>query len=57
MADTAQQITVTSPTQLRNAANDVAFAQALARDIETIAYQLNQLSRQIADLKKQLGLS
>lgn len=57
MADTAQQITITSPTLLRNAANDVPFAQALARDIETLAYQVNQLLRQIADLKKQLGLS
>jgi hypothetical protein len=52
---TAQQITATSPTQLRNAANDVAFAQALARDVETIVYQINLLSRQIQELKKQIA--
>jgi hypothetical protein len=48
----SQQVTVTSPTQLRS--SDEAFAQALARDIETIAYQLNQLSRTLDALKADL---
>jgi hypothetical protein len=56
MADTPQQVTITSPAQLRTAANNVTFAQALARDIETLAFQVNLLSRQIQELKKQLGL-
>jgi hypothetical protein len=49
----AQQVTITSPTQLR-AANE-PYSQALARDLETLAYQLNQLSRQVADLKAQIA--
>jgi polyhydroxyalkanoate synthesis regulator phasin len=55
MANTpqAQQVTVTSPTQLRTASEP--YAQALARDIETLTYQLNQLSRQVAELKAQLA--
>jgi hypothetical protein len=39
----AQQITVTSPSLLRSAKEP--FSQALARDIEALSYQLNQLLR------------
>jgi hypothetical protein len=45
-----QQITTTSPTALRSAG--LAFSQALARDIETLTYQLNQLSKQVASVRQ-----
>lgn len=50
--NTSQQVTVTSPMQLRS--SDEVFAQGLARDIETLAYQLNQLSRALDALRADL---
>lgn len=43
---TTAQVTTTSPTALRSAG--LAFSQALARDIETLTYQLNQVSKRVA---------
>jgi hypothetical protein len=49
---TGPQVTPNSPAQIRSA--NVPFSQSLARDIEPLAYQLNELSRTLADLQRQL---
>lgn len=46
----AQQITVTSPAEVRSA--NVPFGQALARDVETLAQQVNLLTRLVEELRK-----
>jgi hypothetical protein len=48
----AQQVSVTSPSQLRSA--NAPFSQSLARDIETITYQLNQLAKSVGSTLQNL---
>lgn len=47
-----QQVTTTSPSQLRSSNVELSqVSQALARDIETLTSQVNQLLRMVAALQ------